>query len=268
MTRIAHISDVHFGRIDRKGVVDALVADVHAEKPDMVAISGDLTQRAYSWQYKAAARFVRSFEMPVLVVPGNHDVWPMWWPGRRMRKPVSRFETVITGDLSPLVKLPDAWILGLNSAHGKTIKGGMVTAEQSERVRAAFKGAPDVRVLVVHHPLAPMPHASKADVAVGGRELLAAAAECRVQAVLGGHLHVVQNIRSEEGPMLVHAGTATSNRGRGQDKAANTYNIVILDGQSVVVERRDFDGVEYGMVRRETLAVSPNLMRPGIGIGL
>lgn len=267
MTRIAHISDIHFGRIKGAGVVDALLADIRSEAPDMVAISGDLTQRAYSWQYKAAFEFVNGFEIPVLVVPGNHDVWPMWWPARRLGRPVSRFEDIITDDLSPLFKMRQAWVLGLNSAHGKTVKGGLVTAAHSERVRQAFKGGPDIRVLVVHHPLAPMPHASKADVAIGGRGLLAAAAESRVQVVLSGHLHVVQNIRSEEGPLLVHAGTATSSRGRGPDKTANSYNIVALDGESVVVERRDYDGLEFGLVRRETLAVSPNVMRPGIGLG-
>ena len=267
MTRIAHISDVHFGRISNKSVVRSLVEDVHRQEPDLVAVSGDLTQRAYSWQYRAAAEFIREFEIPVLVVPGNHDVWPMWWPGRRLRRPVSRFETVITGDLAPLVKLPEAWILGLNSAHGATVKGGKIRPRQIAMLPDAFRGAPDVRVLVVHHPLAPVPHASKADVARGGIALLQAAARERVHVVLSGHLHVAQNIRTLQGPVIVQAGTATSTRGRGPDRDANTYNIVELDGQSIVVARRDYDGVEYGLVRRETLGVSPSLQKPGIGVG-
>jgi 3',5'-cyclic AMP phosphodiesterase CpdA len=265
--RIAHISDVHFGRIRKNEIVDALLHDVHLSEPDLVAISGDMTQRAYSWQYRDAREFVGAFRPPVLVVPGNHDVWPMWWPSRRIKTPVSRFESVINADLSPMVKLPGAWVMGLNSAHGKTVKGGLVTPAQADKVREAFRGGPDVRVLVIHHPLAPVPHASKADVCVGGLDLLAAAQASRVHAVLSGHLHVAQNIRSEQGPILVHAGTATSTRGRGPDKEANTYNIVELDGQSVVVERRGFDGHEFNLVRRETLAVSPGLLKPGIGIG-
>lgn len=242
--------------------------DVEDREPDLVVISGDLTQRAYSWQYRDAQQFVRSFKTPVLVVPGNHDVWPMWWPGRRLRTPVSRFQDVISDDLAPLVKMSECWVLGLNTAHGATVKGGKVTQRQIALVDDAFEGAPDVRVLVAHHPLAPMPHAQRSDVCRGGRELLAAAANRRVQVVLGGHLHVAQNIRSNEGPIMVHAGTATSTRGRGPDKDANTYNIVELDGQAVVVERRDYDGVDFGLVRRETLAVSPNLLKPGIGIGM
>ncbi|MFT5144674.1 MAG: 3',5'-cyclic AMP phosphodiesterase CpdA [Rhodothermales bacterium] len=268
MTRIAHISDVHFGRIRKNEIVDALLHDVHESKPDLVAISGDLTQRAYSWQYRDAREFVEAFEQPVLVVPGNHDVWPMWWPLRRLKTPVSRYEEVINRDLAPMVKTPGAWVLGLNSAHGKTVKGGRVTSAQAERLREAFKGGPEVRVLVIHHPVAPMPHASKADVCVGGSDLLESARASRVQVVLSGHLHVAQNVRSAEGPILIHAGTATSTRGRGPDKEANTYNIVELDGQSVVVERRDFDGQAFRLVRRETLAVSPERLKPGIGLGM
>ena len=267
MTRIAHISDVHFGRIARTGVVDALVEDIHAQKPDMVAISGDLTQRAYSWQYRKASAFVRSFRMPVLVVPGNHDVWPMWWPGRRLRRPVSRYETVITDDLSPLVKLPDAWILGVNSAHGRTVKGGKIRRRDIEALPAAFKGGPDIRLIVVHHPLTAIPHAGKADIARRGDELLRVAAENRVQVVLSGHIHVAQNVRTEQGPIIVTAGTATSTRGRGPDRDANTYNMVELDEESVAVERRDYDGTEFSVTSRETLAVSPEILRPGIGIG-
>jgi 3',5'-cyclic AMP phosphodiesterase CpdA len=254
LTRIAHISDVHFGRISGKDVVRALVADLVEADPDAVVVSGDLTQRAYSWQYKAAREFLDELPDPVLVVPGNHDVWPMWWPLRRIRTPVGRFERVITDDLTPRIKLPRAWIVGLNSAHGRTVKGGRVNWRHTQALRESLRGAPEVRVLVIHHPLVRVPYASKADVCRGGELLLKAAGSCGVQVILSGHLHVVQNIRSEEGPLLVHAGTATSSRGRGPDRTANSYNIVSLDRESIKVERRDYDGTAFHAVSREIFA--------------
>ncbi len=251
LTRIAHISDVHFGRISRKGVVSALLQDVYAVEPDAVVISGDLTQRAYSWQYRDARAFVDALPQPTLVVPGNHDVWPMWWPARRWHTPVSRFQEIITDDATPRIKLPDAWIVGLNSAHGRTVKGGWVDRRHIDAMRKALNGAPTCRILVVHHPLINVPFASAADVCHGGDLLLKAAARRSIRVVLSGHLHVVQNIRSKEGPILVHAGTATSSRGRGPDRTTNSYNVVSIDERTVKVERRDYDGDAFHAVSRE-----------------
>jgi 3',5'-cyclic AMP phosphodiesterase CpdA len=73
MTVIAHISDLHFGA-EIPAVVEALAEDVAAAKPDLVAVSGDLTQRARHREYAAAAAFLRALPAPVLAVPGNHDV--------------------------------------------------------------------------------------------------------------------------------------------------------------------------------------------------
>ena len=73
MATIAHLSDIHFGRVD-PAVVDALIDTLTAVAPDLVALSGDLTQRARSGQFRAARRFLDRLPRSLLVVPGNHDV--------------------------------------------------------------------------------------------------------------------------------------------------------------------------------------------------
>jgi 3',5'-cyclic AMP phosphodiesterase CpdA len=75
-TRIAHISDIHFGRINAP-IAEALVADLAANPSSLLVISGDLTQRARVSQYKAAAEYLQRLPSPRLVIPGNHDIPPL-----------------------------------------------------------------------------------------------------------------------------------------------------------------------------------------------
>src|SRR5690349_11825020 len=99
MRTIAHISDVHFGRIDLQ-VVEGLVADLSPRNPSLMVISGDLTQRARRWQYQAAAGFLKRIPQPQLVVPGNHDV-PLYDVIRRFFAPLQVYKNYITPDLRP-----------------------------------------------------------------------------------------------------------------------------------------------------------------------
>ncbi|MEF8816677.1 MAG: metallophosphoesterase, partial [Salinibacter sp.] len=71
---IAHISDLHFGRIAHPGIVEALVDEINEGLPDLVAVSGDLTQRARAPEYEAACDLLDALKAPTLVVAGNHDV--------------------------------------------------------------------------------------------------------------------------------------------------------------------------------------------------
>mgnify|MGYP005864678259 CR=1 FL=1 len=75
MRRIAHLSDLHFGATD-PAVVEALAAELAADRPDLVLISGDLTMRARRREFREARRFIERLPGPVLAVPGNHDVSP------------------------------------------------------------------------------------------------------------------------------------------------------------------------------------------------
>lgn len=102
MKKIAHISDLHFGANDA-AVVEGLVADIQRLSPDLVAVSGDLTQRASSAEFRAARAFLRRLPRPVLVTPGNHDV-PLWDVFRRFASPLARFQKYVTRDLAPFHK--------------------------------------------------------------------------------------------------------------------------------------------------------------------
>ncbi|MDX1439837.1 MAG: metallophosphoesterase family protein [Rubricoccaceae bacterium] len=247
-TKIAHLSDIHFGRISHPGIVDVLIEDVNAAGVDLVAISGDLTQRAKDRQYADAKAMLEAFDAPVLVVPGNHDVRQFWHnPIERVRRPTIRFERYISNDLRPSFSIEGLSVFGLNSAHGRTIKGGLIRYEDIEAMAAYFQSRPttDFRVLVVHHHLIKDPSFKRTDVAIGADATLIAAITSGVDLILCGHYHISKVTRHEPEEdleiVIASAGTATSSRGRGEQKEDNVYNLISVNYASFVVEERRFD---------------------------
>src|SRR3546814_12464457 len=97
MRMIAHLSDLHFGRI-YEPVVTALLADLASAPPNLIVISGDLTQRAKNSQFAAARRFLDALPAPFLVIPGNHDLPPVWPPISRMTRTWARYRRYVPSD--------------------------------------------------------------------------------------------------------------------------------------------------------------------------
>src|SRR5687767_15729676 len=151
MPRLLHLSDLHFGAHDPR-LVEAVEQRVDEEKPDLVVISGDFTQRARTEQFKEACEFLerlRDGGHDVLAVPGNHDV-PLYDVLRRFLSPLTRYRRFIDDELCPFHELKDAAVLGINTARSLTFKDGRINEEQVAHIRAVFaKVAPDLpRILV------------------------------------------------------------------------------------------------------------------------
>src|SRR4051794_29997470 len=176
MTRIVHLSDLHFGAHDER-LVEAVQGEVDQLKADLVVISGDFTQRARTEQFEEACRFLeqlRDAGHDVLGVPGNHDV-PLYDVLRRFLSPLARYQRYIDDTLCPLHELPGVTVLGINTARSLTFKDGRVSQEQMRFIRDTF-GRTDpnsMRVLVTHHPLFALPLGETGDVerAAGRSEL-------------------------------------------------------------------------------------------------
>ncbi len=269
--RIAHLSDVHFGKIAHPAVVGAIIGDVSGGDVGLVAVSGDLTQRARIREFAAARSMIDAFTAPVIVVPGNHDV-RAWWhaPVSRVWRSTSRFRRLITEERVPSVTAgpPEARVVavGINSAHGLTIKGGRIRRRDLEAMEARFALEPPgtFRVLVVHHHLLQLEALGDHDVSRGARRALDAARRARVDLVLCGHLHRSHVARIELAPpsaadgdghrlVVATAGTATSSRGREENAGANLYNWISVGPTTFTVEERRFDaGAETFHTERTT----------------
>jgi len=248
--RLAHLSDVHFGKIAHERVVPAILDEVNGNDLDLVVISGDLTQRARSREFEAAREMIDAFDAPVIVVPGNHDV-RAWWhnPFERVFRSASRFREFIGDETTPHFVRDGLAVFGLNSAHGLTIKGGKIRPRHLDRMQGFFalQSSEAFRVLVVHHHLTKLKALGKHDVAQNAKRALDLAGACNVDLVLCGHLHVshVENVETdiERGHRLViaSAGTATSSRGRGTNRNVNFYNQICVWPDRFTIEERLFD---------------------------
>lgn len=247
---IAHCSDIHFGKIAHAEVVPALVNDINAQQADLVAVSGDLTQRARTGEFQAAASMIEQFDADTLVVPGNHDVHPWWHPWRRLTAPLSKYRRLVQEELAPAHVAPDVAVLGLSSPHGATVKSGRLRARELDALRTFF-GDHEVRfrVLVVHHHLTRMQELGRHDIIGNADEALEAAAQSQVDLILCGHLHIshIEPVDLVTDPGEAHhrmvvasAGTATSSRGRQSNRGVNFYNVVRIGPDAFSVEERRY----------------------------
>ena len=248
--RVAHISDIHFGSISRPSIVDDLITDVNDARVDLVAVSGDLTQRANHKQFRACKEMLGAFSAPVLVVPGNHDVFPWWKPIARLTKPLSRFKEYLGPEMVRSFELDGVAILGVNSAHGKTIKGGRLCPDISKAIERYFtsRHASEFKVLMLHHHLAKISALRPHDVIKDAARHLKIVFDAGVDLILCGHIHIshVETLDSVQGRSIVvaSAGTATSSRGRRSNRRRNYYNLIDISAHDFTVEERAYSSVE------------------------
>jgi 3',5'-cyclic AMP phosphodiesterase CpdA len=249
MRTIVHLSDLHFGRVD-PALLAPLHAAVHALHPDVVVVSGDLTQRARRAQFEAARDFLQQLPAPRIVVPGNHDV-PLYDVARRFLAPLARFRRYIEPDPAPWFADEGIAVLGINSARSLTFKGGRINREQVAHVARRFASVPQtvMRVLVTHHPFE-LPDTEETSDRIGRAAMaLDAFAECGVDLLLSGHLHRTHLAGMEaiggHGALSVHAGTATSTRGRGE---ANSFNAIAVEPGCVRVGAWTWDAKRAAFV--------------------
>lgn len=241
MRRVAHLSDLHFGRVDQT-LVGPLIEVVNALKPDLVAVSGDLTQRARSSQFRQARDFLKSLPGPQVIVPGNHDV-PLHNVFARLTDPLEKYRRYITDDLRPFYLDDEIALLGVNTARSLTIKGGRINLDQVKWMREKLCQVRSdvVKIVVTHHPFDVPEGFDDRVVAGGSRRAMLALAECGADLFLAGHLHVGQighaTARfkiSGYRALVVQAGTASSTRGRGE---ANSFNLISIHHPQITIER-------------------------------
>jgi 3',5'-cyclic AMP phosphodiesterase CpdA len=244
---IAHLSDLHFGREDPRAV-EALVVDLRELAPSLVAVSGDLTQRAKRSEFARARAFLDRVAPPKLIVPGNHDV-PLLDFVRRFTAPLRRYRMYIEDDLEPVWDDDEVLAVGVTTARSLTWKEGRISYEQMERLRQRFcgAGAGRLHVIVAHHPFSAPLHSPREQVVGRAAKALAALAGCGLDLVLSGHLHreFAGDLAGQtlaRSVLALHAGSAVSRRLRGE---ANSYNLVHVRDATLEVELRIFDGAAF-----------------------
>ncbi|WP_407493536.1 metallophosphoesterase family protein [Pseudooceanicola sp. MF1-13] len=227
-TRLIHISDLHFGR-DRPELMRPLISTINDLAPDVVAISGDLTQRALSSQFRAARAFINHIEAPVLCVPGNHDL-PVHLPFRRFFKPFDKYRKHISRDLSPVWMSPDLALIGINTMSPWRWQTGWATRREIKEAAAHCQEGPAARlnVIVAHHPFQLPDDSDKKDM-INAEWGLSTLAEAGADIILSGHLHrwrvVDPSTPGTPSVLQIHCGTGLSTRKRGEE---NDFAVIDL----------------------------------------
>lgn len=245
MRTIVHLSDLHFGRLDAR-IMTPLVDCIVSIHPDLIAVSGDLTQRARRRQFQQAAAFLDRLPFPKVVVPGNHDV-PLYNMAARLLDPFGGYRRWISPDLEPAHIDAEVAIIGLNSARAFISGGhGRLNEAQIDATVARLRPLPatSIKVIVTHHPF-DLPQGYAPEHLVGRASMaMKRFAEVGADLFLAGHLHVSHvghtadryNIAGHSA-LVVQAGTM-STRGRGE---LNTFNVLRIARPEMAVERYSWE---------------------------
>ncbi len=241
MRTIAHLSDLHFGRVDA-ALLQPLTDFLKSAQPDLLVVSGDLTQRAKTAEFMAARSFLDTLQIPKIIVPGNHDI-PLHNIYNRLFKPLAKYRRFITADMTPFHVDEEIAVLGINTARSMTFKDGRINKAQIEQVNARLHGLAKgvVKILVTHHPFDLPPHMGSDDLVGRAPAALSQFARSGVDLLLAGHMHSSQAVTTADrykvngyAALAIQAGTATSTRGRGE---TNAFNILRVTSGRVEVDR-------------------------------
>jgi 3',5'-cyclic AMP phosphodiesterase CpdA len=187
-TRILHVSDLHAGAREAIVVEAALARLIETVAPELIVASGDLTHRARRSQHEQAAAFLRSFGLPLLVVPGNHDI-PWSFPAR-FTSTFAEFERQWE-TTEPVYRSERLLIVGLNSVRAWRHQSGGVRQRQLDRAARELASAPDgaLRVVVMHHQMIGAPWRSRKKPVARRNHVLASLVDSGAELILGGHIH-------------------------------------------------------------------------------
>jgi 3',5'-cyclic AMP phosphodiesterase CpdA len=240
MRTIVHLSDIHVGRLDA-AIVEPLIASVRGIRPDLVALSGDLTQRARASQFRKARQIIDALGCPTLSVPGNHDV-PLWNVAARFVTPFARYRRYIATELEPMYRDDEMIVLGVNTARSLAWGEGRINGAQVRSIVQRLAAAPRslVRVIVTHHPFDLPPGVGENRLLGRAHSAMAALASAGADLFLAGHLHVSHIGHSAEryriaqhSALIVQAGTV-STRARGEQPA---FNVLQIERERIGVNR-------------------------------
>lgn len=264
MTRVLQISDPHFGT-EVAEVVDALLELARHVRPELVVLSGDITQRASRAQFSRARSFAQRLSAPLLAIPGNHDI-PLLNPVARAFFPYRNYAEAFGSDLEPSFEVEDLLVIGVKTTRRRRHKHGEVSEAQIERVARRLSGArpEQLRVVVTHQPVLAIRAHDENNLLRGSERAAPLWCEAGADLFLGGHIHLpylrplTERFRAlRRTAWVAQAGTSVSSRIR--EGIPNSVNLLLrAGGPEWSLERWDFHATRRAFEQVETLSMTPD----------
>jgi 3',5'-cyclic AMP phosphodiesterase CpdA len=249
--KLVQVSDIHFGG-EHKAAVEAAVERIHAEAPDLVIATGDLTKDGKCAEFDSAKAWLDRLPQPRLVTPGNHDT-PFAGPREllaRLMSPWRRYEERFGKRESQDWDDPRATVVTLNSARAFQVRlnwsKGAVSRRQIREVCADLKGAAPgaLKIVVCHHPLIEMIGGPMTAKVRGGTGAALAFSNAGVDLVLTGHIHApfVHPYPFSDGCTQAVGSGTLSVRERG---VPPSFNVIEVDEVDIRITALAFERTQF-----------------------
>ena len=267
--RLLHVSDLHVGSREEFLIEPSLRVLVERLAPELIVASGDLTHRGRAAQHQQAAELLRAFGVPLLVIPGNHDI-PYSFPARFTRT-FAEFERHWQ-TTQPVHSSERLFVVGLNSVRAWRQQSGGIRQSQLAWAAEQLRGAPAhaFKVVALHHHVIGAPWRSRKKPVAKRNHVLASLVESGAELILAGHIH--QGAVSERREFEVSSGgeqgvTVSIAPGLGQPRPhrrgeARGLHVYDFDAASVQVQTYVWRDENWGLTAvrrfgrgREPLAV-------------
>ena len=220
MTLIAHISDLHICETDfDEDIFIQAVTEINQLQPDMIILTGDITNCGYYVEFQQATRYLEMFEAPLFAVPGNHDARNLGY---------QTFEEIIGERSWKLTMDGDLTVIGLDSSSPDESRGNIGNPQHMWLEHQLDECAinENFSIVALHHHVIPIPQTGRErNVLSDAGDILKTLTTHEVDLVLSGHKHV-PNVWKLNNTIVVNAGSLCSKKLRGKIKNSNmVYNI-------------------------------------------
>jgi Icc protein len=225
--KIAHISDLHCGSPHfQPDLLERAIEEINELQPNVTVVSGDLTTDGFKPEYELAREYIDRIDCgELIIVPGNHDSRNVGYV---------HFEEMF-GPRTRVLHNDRVSIVALDSSE-PDLDHGQIGRNRYRLIEKAFERPADLRIVVVHHHLLPVPGTGRErNIVYDAGDLLEVLISCGVNLVLCGHKHVPYAWKLED-LFVVTAGTVSSLRLRGHTRPC--YNIVEIGPERVLVVRK------------------------------
>lgn len=237
MTVIAHISDLHISKSDfDENIFIQAVTEINQLQPDMIILTGDITDDGYYREFEQATRYLEMFEAPLFAVPGNHDARNLGY---------QTFEELV-GERSWKLTMGDNFtVIGLDSSTPDENRGHIGHPQHLWLEHQLDECVVNENFVVValHHHVVSIPNTGRErNVLSDAGDILNTLTTHEVDLVLSGHKHV-PNIWKLNNTIIVNAGSLCSDKLRG--KNLNSYNVYNISEDEIEIYLNNVGGERF-----------------------